>query len=82
MFKFKQNKSLSLPFSDDLSIILGVFGACTLFGMIFAFVICARRRVKEQENFYTRWIINFKEITPSDDGEDNCIMLSNYQQVS
>ena len=69
-------------FSDHLSVILGVSGACFLAIVVFVLLICAKRRVKEQENFYKKWIINYKEIAPSDDLDDNPIMLSNCHQVS
>ena len=70
------------PFLDHLSVILGVSGAGVFLVVVFAVLIYARIRAKEQENIYTKWIINFKEIAPSDDFEDSPMMLSNYHQVS
>ncbi|KAJ7392264.1 hypothetical protein OS493_013643 [Desmophyllum pertusum] len=68
---------------DHLSVILGVSGACLLVIIIFVLLIYAKRRVKEQENVHKKWIINYKEIAPSDDIDaDTPMMLSNFHQVS
>ena len=67
--------------ADNLSIILGVSGACCLLLVIFVLLAFVRRRRKEQENLYKTWIIDIRDVTPSDDCDDSSVLFTNFIQV-
>ena len=71
-----------LILTDHLSVILGVSGGCLLLILILVVLIYAKRRAKERENVYKKWIINYSDITPSDDSDDNHLIHGSFHQVS